>query len=257
MRTLALLALVVLLLSGSAFAQVSCGSTIGKGEKVTLTADLGPCDGVGAALVVDSGTLDLGGFAVGCADTDADGDLPQGVVLVGRKAKLMNGSVVGCSNGVGLAGSGKHRVQGVTVMTSADDGIDVAVGDKNRLVGNTSSSNGSDGIYLRTSKNKLSGNVTSGNAEDGIDVPSSGAKNKITRHRAEGNADSGVEVGGTKNKITLPTATANGGDGILLGGSKNKLRGGVSTGNGEFDLEGCGGNSVMKLSYATASPDCQ
>jgi parallel beta-helix repeat protein len=256
MQIPAALAFVVLLLPSSAPAQ-RCGSTIGRDEKVILTGDLGPCDGVAAAIVVDSGTLDLGGFTVGCADTNADGDLPQGIVLVGRHARVTNGRVVGCSNGIGLAGAGKHLVQGVTITGSADDGVDVAMGDKNRLVGNTSSNNGSDGIYLRTDRNKVSGNVTNGNAEDGIDVPSTGDHNRIVGHRAEGNADSGVEVGGTGNKIALAMANGNGGDGILLGGSRNKVRGGTSSGNGETDIQGCRGNSVKRLSFTTATSDCR
>lgn len=260
MRILVMLVGIVLLVPAVARAQVSCGATIRKGERVTLTADLGPCDGVDAALVVDSGTLDLGGFTVSCTDTNADGDLPQGIVLSGRKARVTNGSVVGCSNGVGLAGSGKHRLENVTVTGSRDDGIDVAAGDKNRLAGNTASGNGSDGIYLRTDKNKLSDNVTSGNAEDGLDIPSSGDKNKVVRHRADGNGDSGIEAGGTKNTLATPTATGNAEDGIVLGGGKNKVRGGTSSGNGAnggFDIDGCAGNSVKKLTFTTASPDCQ
>jgi len=257
MRSLAGLLLVVALAPAPTLAQLSCGSTIGKGQEVTLTANLGPCDGVGAALVVDSATLDLGGFMVACADTNGDQDLPQGVVLLGKKAKVMNGRVAGCSNGVGLAGEGKHLVQGVTITGSADDGIDVARGDKNKILGNTTSNNASDGIYVRTDKNKVSDNVTTRNGEDGIDVPSTGDKNKLVRNRAEGNADSGIEVGGTKNKVTLSMATLNGGDGILLGGSKNKVRGGTASSNGGFDIRGCAGNSVKKLSFAMASADCQ
>jgi len=257
MKILLPLLLVVVLGPATGLAQLSCGSSVGKGEKVTLGANVGPCDGVDAALVVDSGTLDLGGFTVACADTNLDGDLPQGVVLTGKKARLMNGAVVGCSNGVGLAGQGKHRVEGVTVTGSADDGIDIAQGDKNKLVGNTTASNASDGIYVRTDKNKISDHVTVGNGEDGLDVPASGEKNKLTRVRAEQNADSGIEVGGSKNKVALGTAMQNGGPGFLLGGSKNKVRGGVSMANAGPDVSGCSGNSVKNLSFTTASADCQ
>jgi len=257
MHKLAGLLVALALVATPALADVSCGSSVGRGETVTLTADVGPCDGVDAVIVVDSGTLDLGGHTVRCADTNLDGDLPQGVVLTGRKAKLVNGTVAGCSNGVGLAGDGKHSVQGVTVTASTDDGIDIARGDKNRITGCTTSNNGSDGLYVRTDKNRVTDHVTSMNGEDGVDIPSSGDKNKLLRLRAERNAGSGIEVGGSKNKVISGTATQNGGDGFLLGGSKNKVRGGVSSGSGETDIQGCSGNSVKKLAFTTATADCQ
>src|SRR5690242_7093034 len=66
-------------------AQVSCGDTIPKGRTVTFTADL-ECDGVEEALLVDSATLDLGGHTVSCVDTNGNGRLPNGIVLLGKKA---------------------------------------------------------------------------------------------------------------------------------------------------------------------------
>jgi len=241
-----------------AAAQVTCGTTVGPKQKVTLSGNVGPCDGVDAAIVVDSGSLDLAGFGVSCSDLDGDGDVPQGIVLTGKKSKVMGGSVTGCSNGVGLAGQGKHTVLGMTVQSSGDDGIDVlAQAEKNRIMGNTSSGNSDDGFYLRSSKNKVADNVSTGNGADGFDLPTSAGKNKLTRNRADGNEDSGIEVSGSKNKLVLSSASQNGGDGIYVGGSKNKVSGGASMGNAVYDIEGCAGNKVKKLSFSTASPDCQ
>jgi hypothetical protein len=92
-------------------AQVACGASLAPGTTTTLTADLGPCDGTPAAIVVESATLDLGGHTVSCADTDGDGELPDGIVLLGKKAEVRNSTVVGCYDGVVLAGAGKHRVE--------------------------------------------------------------------------------------------------------------------------------------------------
>jgi len=250
--------LAVLLFPLVAAAQVNCGSTIGPRQRVTLGGDLGPCDGVDAALVVDSGTLDLAGFTVSCADVNVDGDLPQGIILTGRKARVTGGAVTGCSNGVGLAGSGKHTVEAVTVRDSDDDGFDVLTSaTKNTLVGNTSANNGDDGFYLRGDKNRMIDNVATGNAGDGIDLPSTADKNKLVRNRADANQDSGIEVGGSRNAVTAPSTARSAGNGVLLLGNKNRVSGGASTGNGVFDVAGCAGNKVRKLAAGNAAPDCR
>ena len=257
-RALRLALAATLVAATPALAQVDCGATIAKKQKVTLAGNLGPCDGVDAALVVDSGTLDLGGYTVSCADLDGDGDLPQGIVLFGKKAKVMNGTVVGCSNGVGLAGDGKHVVSGMTVLESADDGIDVVPGaDKCKIKDSTAMRNADDGIQLRSDKNKLVGNVASENGDDGYDLWSSAERNKVADARAERNGATGLLVDGSKNTLARITATANRTVGIDLAGTQNRVRGGVAQTNATYDLAGCPGDKVQKLSYETAAPDCQ
>lgn len=238
-------------------AQLPCGTVIGRGEQMTLTGDVGPCDNDdAAALRVDGGSLDLGGFTVSCADMDADADLPQGVVLFGKKATLRNGRIVGCSNGVGLAGSGKHLVENVTVTGSSDDGFDIAEGTKNKLNNNVASQNASDGYYVRTSKNKLTGNTASQNGDDGFTIAAGGNKNKLSGSTATNNADDGFEIDGSKNKLLATTATQNGESGIDLDGQKNKVIGGSAQGNVVFDVIGCAGNKVKDIGASNPSPDC-
>lgn len=207
--------LVVLLLPRVALAQLACGDTVGKKQKVTLTADVGPCDGDSgstAAIVIEGGTLDLGGRTVTCVDANVDGEVPQGILLFEKKSKVMNGTVVGCMNGVGLAGKGKHLVKNVTVQSSQDDGVDVVEGsNKNKLIDVTATGSVRDGIYIRSDKNKVVNAVSTGNFEDGVDLTSDADKNKLVNVRTENNADSGIEVGGDKNKLkgfAFTTATA-------------------------------------------------
>jgi hypothetical protein len=244
-----------------AAAQVSCGDTIGKGQTVTLTADLGPCDGSftdTAALIVDGGTLDLGGHTVTCADGDLDGAVPQGLVLVGKKSKVMNGTVVGCTNGVSLAGDGKHRLESVTAQASVQDGIDLLeTAGKCKLLDVQALDSGDDGFEIDSDKNKLTDAVATNNGEDGIDVTGTGDKNKLTNCRGDGNGDDGIEVGGQKNKVKDGTANDNTEDGVDLTGIKNKVTGGSAQGNGGFDLADCAGNKVKGFFYTTATPDCQ
>ena len=259
MHAIPLTLAITLAFAVSAAAQVVCGTTIGKGEQLTLTEDLGPCDNDdAAALIVDSGTLDLGGRTVTCADTDIDGDLPQGVVLFGKKSRVTNGTIVGCSNGVGLGGSGKHLVQDVTITGSADDGVDILSDSvKNKLIGVTAQDSASDGIYVRSDKNKLTDATASGNAGDGIELAEGADKNKLLRASAGANGNNGIEVNGSKNKLTDCTANENGSSGMDLGGAKNKVRGGSAAANVLFDLDDCTGNSVKDFSAGTLAPECQ
>jgi len=249
---------VVLMGPSAAFAQVACGTVVGKGEKLTLTADLGPCDGVDAGIVVAGGSVDLGGRTVSCADLDGDGDLPLGVVLTDKKSKLRNGTVIGCSDGVGLGGDGKHVVTGVTVRDSGQDGFDnLPSTGKCKLIDVTAIGNADDGMQLRGDKNKVVRGVSTDNGDDGIEIWESGEKNKLIDFRAERNQDEGILVLGSKNKITKPTANQNATVGIDLNGTANKVSGGSAQSNGVYDLANCDGNKVKKVAFTTATPDCQ
>lgn len=228
---------------------------------MTLTADVGPCDGDSgstAAIVIEGGTLDLGGRTVTCVDANVDGEVPQGILLFEKKSKVMNGTVVGCMNGVGLAGKGKHLVKNVTVQSSQDDGVDVVEGsNKNKLIDVTATGSVRDGIYIRSDKNKVVNAVSTGNFEDGVDLTSDADKNKLVNVRTENNADSGIEVGGDKNKLKAPTSSGNGRHGLDFGGEKNKVVGGSSQGNGGFDVRDCEGNKLKGFAFTTATADCQ
>lgn len=244
----------------AAAAQVACGDVIGKGQKVTLTADLGPCDGPSgttAALVVEGGSLDLGGHTVTCADGDLDGEVPQGIVLVGKKSKVSNGTVVGCMNGLAVGGDGKHRLSGLTARDSVQDGFDLiedAV--KCRLTDVTATGSGNDGFHVQSDKNTLTNAAATGNAQDGIDLIGSADKNKVRDSEGSGNGDDGIEIGGQKNKVKDSVANDNVEDGFDFADEKNTLSGGSAQGNGGFDVNDCTGNKVKKVVYGTASPDC-
>jgi parallel beta-helix repeat protein len=256
--TTVLLAALLAFAASPVLAQVACGDLIGKGQTVTLTADLGPCDGgdQDAALFVEGGTLDLGGHTITCADTDLDGGTSQGIGLIGKKSKVLNGTVIGCRNGVFLAGQGKHLVQNVTVQGSTDDGLDTNDdAPKNKVYDSTFEGNGNDGVHVSSDKNKLRDNTASNNAQDGIDL-SDADKNKLTENTATANGDDGIELGGSNNKAIDCTSTDNAEDGFDFADPKNLIKGGTSSGNGGFDVNDCTGNKVKGLVYTTASPDC-
>jgi parallel beta-helix repeat protein len=254
--TLGLAAGIVVATAPGARAQLACGGTVGKGQTVTLTGDLGPCDGVESAIIIDSGVLDLGGHTVSCADTNLDGELSYGLDIRGSRAHVRNGTVTGCRDDVYVGGRGRHTVEGITATAAAVYGFYVASSTaKNRLTGNTATSNADDGIQCRGAKNKIEGNVASSNGEDGIDLTEA-VKNKISGNTATGNVDDGIEATGTKNKILANTSTANGDYGIGVGGQKNKIVGNTASGNPTADIGGNCTNKYKSNTFATSSSGC-
>lgn len=243
-----------------ATAQVACGDTIAKGATLVLAADLGPCDGVEQVLTVDSATLDLGGHTVSCADTNGNERLPGGIVLIGKKATIRNGTVVGCLDNVVLAGKGKHVAEGLTVRDAPGnyDGIYVPEGSsRNRIAGNTVTGNSNDGLDIRGHKNSITGNVVTANGEDGIDIIDVNG-NSIAGNSVSDNADEGIDVEGKSTKVTGNTVSNNGGYGIAIVGRRNKTIGNTVTGSGTgSDIAGpvCKGN-VWKDNVVSAGSAC-
>lgn len=256
--TIALAASFVVSAAPAARAQIECGGTIGKGQTVTLTADVGPCDGVESAIIVDSGILDLGGHTLSCSDTNGNGMFSYGIDVRGKQAQIRNGTVTGCLDNVYVDGS-KHVVEGVTSTAAMRYGFYVASSSsKNRLAGNTATENADDGIQARGSKHTIESNTATNNGEDGIDLTDS-SKVKVTSNTASGNADDGFEATGSKNKLTGNTSTANGDDGIAVGGRKNKAIGNTSTGNGSTDIlaeEPCKKNKFKDNTFVVSPSSC-
>jgi parallel beta-helix repeat protein len=239
-------------------AQVACGDTIPKGATVTLTADL-ECDGVEEAILVDSATLDLGGHTVSCADTNGNGRLPNGIVLLGKKAALRNGTVAGCLDNVVLAGKGKHVAENLTIRDAPGgyDGVYVPEGSsRNRIASNTVTGNSDDGMDVRGHKNVIADNVVTSNGEDGIDLIDVKG-NRVENNVAANNADEGIEVAGKANTVSGNTVNDNAEFGIQVVGKRNKtLNNDVSGSGAGPDITGtCKGN-VWKDNIVAVTSDC-
>ena len=254
--TLGLAAGLVTAVAPGVRAQVPCGGVVSKGQTVTLTGDVGPCDGVESAIIVDSGVLDLGGRTVSCADSNLDGEVSFGIDVRGKKAEVRNGTVTGCRDNVYVGGTGKHAIEGITATAATVYGFYVAsTSAKNRLTGNTATANIDDGFQGRGAKTKFEGNVATNNGEDGIDLTQA-TKNKIIGNTVSGNVDDGIEATGTKNKILSNTSTANGDFGIAVGDQKNKVIGNTATGNLSADIVGeepCNNNKFKNNTFGTGS----
>ena len=242
---------------------MACGGTIGSGETVTLTADVGPCDGVESAIIIDSAILDLGGYTVICADTNQDGEVSYGLDIRGRGAQVRNGTVIGCFDNVYVAGS-KQTVENITSQAATNYGFYVAsTSSKNRIANNTSTGSADDGFQVRGKKQTVESNVATNNGDDGLDGDGGEtsrlfSKSKFTSNTATANVDNGIEVTGTRNRISGNTATGNGGIGIGVGDRKNKVFGNTATGNGGTDIFGvepCKANKFKDNTFGTGS-DC-
>ena len=136
-----------LLLGGSLLSSVQaatavcppCGFPLGPGGLFVLTCDVTLCT-TNPALSVDSATLDMNGHTVSCLGPTPTND---GIVLLGSKAKLRNGTVTGCFNGVVLQGTGHHEVRNVTSSYNANIGFEELEGSSaNKLTNDTASYNG-------------------------------------------------------------------------------------------------------------------
>lgn len=244
----ALLAL-ALGVASPAYAQVRCGDVIGPGESVTLTRELSGCaPGPAALTVVGPATLDLNGFSVICQDAGSNTAL--GIVVVGKRATVRNGTVQRCSTGVTLLGEGSHRIENVTAALSDNgftaggegfviesdsnrlvdnaavqnsaQGFRVVVADRNRLIGNQAFFNGGSGFEVLVGRrNILQGNVAADNSLfgfflDGGAFTPGGGRNKAEDNEATGNQQGFFVDSEDGSRLTRNVANANDDDGIFV-----------------------------------------
>lgn len=198
----------------------SCGDFIGPGGKHELTADVGPCDDdTGPALTVIGKTdLNMNGFHVFCEDLNGNATaealgVPDGIVVIGRDAKIENGSVTGCDDGLSLEGEGKHNVKNMHTYGNKGDGMDVESA-KNKLEKNTLKDNGDDGFDVDGDDNEFKKNAVDNNGDNGFSI--NGARNKIKENSSNGNKDRGFDVDGDDNEVKDNEARNNGLDGIRV-----------------------------------------
>jgi hypothetical protein len=107
-------------------ATVACGTVITADTR--LTADVGPCPGIGLVVAADGVTLDLGGHEVrGDTDARSNGDLgpfgrDQPGILLRRVsgAAVVNGTVRGFDAGVVIMGGGSNTVRRITAADNVN-----------------------------------------------------------------------------------------------------------------------------------------
>ncbi len=198
----AMLGMVVVAATPRPARAVACGDVLTGPGSFKLEQDL-LCATTPALTVRDGATLDLGGHTVRCAD------LGNGIAVAGEGARLLNGRVTDCNDGVSLSGSG-HLVKRVRSAFNvrgflAEDGLDGA-----RLHDNSAEFNGAGGFLVFGDDNVLTRNASFGNGDTAVFVIGNG--NTLSRNATNGNCIAGgcaaaYVIGGDDNDVSRNTAT--------------------------------------------------
>lgn len=259
---------------------VTCGEVLSGPGSHRLDADLA-CNASPALTVRDGARLDLGGHTVTCT---GGGD---GIVLAGTRARLSNGVVTGCDDGIALSGSA-HQVKRVRATFNTrgfvtdgtldqsrlyDDGAEfntrggfLVVGADNSVTRNAAFGNGDVAIFVAGSGNTVSRNETNGNCIPGgcAAYVIGGDDNEVSRNSATGEDTGFLVMPGTgpgnvfRKNVALFSFVA----GIVVqdGATGNLLTRNVATGGGgiglfDFNLD-CAGNVWKNNAFDTANQAC-
>jgi hypothetical protein len=252
---LAVITGMVLIAAGPAGAtHIGCGAVLGPGGSFTLDSDVGPCPGPEPALTVDSARLNLDGFEVSCASTST-----EGILVLGTRALVRNGTVNDCSTGVHVAGEGRHRVRNMGALGN-DVGF-LVESDHNQVVEGAAFFS-EVGIVVGGSENLLDRSLGVFSNGTGIDV--SGNDNVVKNVQGSANiAGAGLRVTGDRTRVRGGRFEANGTYGveIVVGATDNGVRGVTALdNNADIDLfdgnPDCDDDVWKKNTFTTASPDC-
>jgi hypothetical protein len=198
-----MLGMAIIVTRASPAAAVGCGDVLSGPGSFRLDQDL-LCDTTTALTVRDGATLDLRGHTVTCA-----ADLDNGIVLAGRGARLLNGMVTGCNDGVALSGS-RHLVKRVRSAFNvrgfvAEDGLAAA-----RLDRNSAEYNRAGGFLIVGTDNVIIRNAAFGNGDVAILIIGDG--HTLSRNATNGNCIVGgctaaYVIAGDDNAVSRNTAT--------------------------------------------------
>ena len=173
-------AMVGLATSSQVSAQVACGDEI-TGDAV-LEGDL-QCAEKPALTVTGPGSLDLGGFTVTCLDNGT------GIQVVGN-ARLTNGKVTACNDGLALSGRGPVGPD-VTALDNTGEGFSVSAASA-LLARNVSRRNGRDGFHMTSDGGILVDNTARQNLRNGIWF--NGISGRIVGNISTDNVKKGIVV---------------------------------------------------------------
>jgi parallel beta-helix repeat protein len=218
---------------------LGCGDTVGPTGLYILESDIGPCDdGYGPAALNVKGpvTLLMKGFVVRCEDVNENGEVPKGIVVTGTKARIINGTVSGCDDGMLFdGGKGWHTVQNIKAVNNEDDGFDVK-SNNNRFIGNSANNNGDKGFALDGTGNTLLGNTSNYNHDHGVDID--GDRNHLYRGKANHNDKDGIHLDeGNSAIVTGYTSRNNADDGMEVNSSGNWIAGNKINKNHEDGIQ--------------------
>jgi len=169
---------------------IECGAILAKGhhkltKNVTCTVPDDP------AITLQGGAiLDLNGYTVDCNNPPESER--EGIVLEGRNAKVRNGIIINCYNGVVITGDGHHKVLQLIVENNTREGIRVRSA-YNQVIDTESRNNKRRGFNIDGDENKLVNCLAEDNGRQGF-IIDGGSDNKIRNSAAFDNCRDGIEI---------------------------------------------------------------
>jgi hypothetical protein len=212
-RLTLLFSVLLSLMVPTVFAQVMCGDVIT--TDTVLEADVGPCysNNDPALTIQGPAALDLNTFTVFCDPEDRR----DGIYLIGRGAKLLNGTLKNCNSGVELMGTGHHRVTEIVSKDNNGDCFKIHEGsDRNMVTSNTSHGFACDNGFENSGNNNMLTNNLASDHDDSC-YENHGNEN-IFRNNGGVNCGVGFSIDGMDNKVVINFAT-NTSFGFILGNS--------------------------------------
>lgn len=219
---------------------VTCGGTVTGSEKLTANLD---CPANNPVVTIDGGTLDMAGYTI-------SGNGGTCVHMAGRGARLKNGTISGCANGIVAGGQGAHKITAVIVRNHDSVGLWVG-GDGNVIKLTAAVNNGTYGFLVGGDRNRIESCSVALNGSSGIQV--SGDDNTLTKSEAISNGVNGFSVNGGKNKITGNVSVDNTGVGISVTGIGNKLTDNRAEKNSDRGFMVTGESSALTGNLAVAN----
>lgn len=219
-----------------------CGDTIGPGGVWELTGDVGPCgdDTRPVLTIIGPVRVDMAGHSVRC-----EGPHPLGLDIAGRRARIRNGTIVDCRNGIRIGGAGRHRIYGVHVELRGAGRVAYAIlSDRNLIVDSVASCDDEGlGFEVRGHNNRLRDNEVNGDfscegtfvygnsnvlKRNSIRAPNFGLGLWGNGNRAHENASvtrygAALSLGGERNRATKNEVGANNRSSVSVSGNRNVL----------------------------------
>ena len=209
-----LLSVLIPLMAPNVHAQVMCGDVIT--TDTILEADVGPCDSNNSPALTIQGpaTLDLNTFTVFCDPEDR----AEGIHLIGKAAKLFNGTIKDCNSGVEIMGTGHHRVTRIVSKDQFGECFRIHEGSDNNILTNNASHGFTcdKGFQNFGDDNRITDNLASDHDDDCFE--NHGNAN-IFRNNGAVNCAVGISIDGMDNKVTMNFAT-NTSSGFIVGNSE-------------------------------------
>jgi parallel beta-helix repeat protein len=222
-----------LLVSSPATSGVECGDTV-TGAAVRIDDHIGPCAENPALTIQGPANVNFNGFTLECASAGT-----TGIVITGQNAKVQNGTVLNCEDGIEITGDGQHQVLKMRVTSdqvAGDRGFRVR-SDDNHLVQNMAEGFNGEGFRVEGEGNRLVNNQAVNNSGHGFRLRGNG-EHELVNNLAEGNGEEGVRIDSDGNRLVNNVAINNGDEGFRArDGAGNTLINNRAEGNGATDGE--------------------